>query len=88
MKVGFIGSKHGGNEYQQEILRDLLLAMEPSEVHHGDRIGADVQFHDICIELEISVVIHPPIHKDLRAFCEGYKDCYEPKSYISRNKNI
>ena len=88
MKIGFVGSKYGGNECQEEILEDLLLAMEPSEVHHGDRIGADVQMHDICSKLNISIVIHPPNHKELRAFCEGYKVCHEPKSYMSRNKYI
>jgi hypothetical protein len=88
MKVGFVGSKYGGNEFQQDLLRDLLLAMEPCEVHHGDRVGADVQMHDICRELNIPVIIHPPAHKELRSFCEGYKKCHEPKSYISRNKDI
>ncbi len=88
MKIGFVGSKYGGNEYQQDILRDLLLTVEPSELHHGDRIGSDVQVHDICMELDVSVVIHPPAHKDLRSFCEGYKECRDPKSYVSRNKDI
>ena len=88
MKIGFVGSKYGGNECQQEILKDLLFAMEPSEVHHGDRIGSDIQVHNICMDLNITVIIHPPVHDDLRAFCLGHKECREPKSYISRNKCI
>ena len=88
MKIGFVGSMYGGTEYQQELLRDLLIAMEPKEVHHGDRKGADVQFHKVCIDMKIPIIIHPPKHDEWRAFCSDYKYIHEPQNYISRNKNI
>ncbi len=88
MKVGFVGSRYGGTEYQHELLDDLLKLIEPSEVHHGDRKGADEKFHLLCQELKIPIVVHPPNHDELRAFCVDYKQIHEPKSYISRNKDI
>ena len=88
MKIGFVGSRHGGTDYQKELLVELLKAIEPAEAHHGDRVGADEQFHLICEEMDIPVILHPPKHDELRAFCEGYKFSHEPKNYISRNKDI
>ena len=73
---------------QQEVVRWLLIEIEPTEVHHGDCIGADEQLHEIARSLGIATVVHPPTSEKKRAFCKSFTRRYEPKEYLSRNKDI
>lgn len=87
MIVGFTGTRNGMTDNQLEALRLLLSTSGVEEVHHGDCVGSDAQFHRIATELGISVVIHPPTNSKLRAFCESTR--YEPpKEYLARNRDI
>jgi hypothetical protein len=87
--IGFTGTRDGMNTYQKEQVRTLLLDLEPAEleVHHGDCVGADAEFHDIAASLDIKIVIHPPLDDRLRAFKES-DFILEPKEYIDRNHDI
>jgi len=86
--VGFTGTKDGTTTKQKEKIRDRLILIDPVEAHHGDYIGADTDFHNICLELGIDIIIHPPINDSKRAFNKDYKLCHKPKKYLDRNRDI
>jgi hypothetical protein len=86
MIIGFTGSRKGmTGDQAAEVTRILLRA---TEGHHGDCIGADEQFHDLCLALEIPVVIHPPEDDTYRAFCQGAKLVMPPRPFLVRNRII
>lgn len=93
MKIGFTGTQHGMTAYQKDKLRSLLieLLMTPGSIeegHHGDCIGGDEEFHQICLDLKIPVVLHPPIDEYKRAFCKGALRELPPYPYLVRNSHI
>lgn len=64
MKLGFTGSREGMTDEQKETVRRLLHELKPSEVHHGDCIGADAQFAELSafwIESDIGVRRRPVV---------------------------
>lgn len=89
MKIGFTGTHQGMTLVQKKsvtkILKNISVILE---VHHGDCIGADEDFHNICVYLNIPIIIHPPIKDKARAFCKNYYQIREPKDYIVRNHDI
>jgi len=68
-------------------VRRMLVEHKPSEVHHGDCIGADADFHQLSRSENIRVVIHPPVKDVNRAFCNG-DVVLPPKPYITRDDDI
>jgi hypothetical protein len=90
MIIGFTGTQLGMTFYQRRKIREQLQLMKPTEAHHGDCIGADQDFHILCRELNIPVVIHPPNIDAKRAFCEGeeVREVKQPKPYLDRNHDI
>jgi hypothetical protein len=86
MIIGFTGSRKGMTGDQSVVVARLLL--KATEAHHGDCIGADEQFHDLCLALEIPIVIHPPEDDTYRAFCEGAIRVEPPRPFLVRNKDI
>ena len=87
MIVGFTGSRHPRPAETLERLRALLLEWGATEGHHGDCLGFDAQAHDICVELGIRTVIHPPTDARMRAWKTGDVELPE-KPYLDRNKDI
>jgi len=89
IKIGFTGTRDEITEFQKNNLKDTLQNIkDPIEsVHHGDCVGADTAFHEICAELGLKIVIHPPEKQDLRAFNKG-DVMIEEKSYFARNRDI
>ena len=94
MIVGFTGTEHGMNTRQQEEVRNFFRRYSHkscpfpiTEVHHGDCVGADEQFHNIAKELGIYIVVHPPSNKRLRAFCDA-DEVRRPYAYLTRNRHI
>ena len=73
--------------FQRRSLDVLLSILKPSEVHHGDCVGADEQFHVMCMERHIHVIIHPPDNDVLRAHSIGGFSL-APRPYLERNKDI
>ena len=94
--IGFTGTEFDGgmNEYQLGEVRALLTEeldrYSAGEViaRHGDCIGADAQFHALCLELEIPIVIHPPTEARMRAYCEGALRVEPERKYLDRNDDI
>lgn len=95
--VGFTGTQKGMSEIQRrkieanvEILAKASQEGTLQSVHHGDCIGSDAQFHDMCLKHGIpkeKIVIHPPKDSSRRAFCQGGIVLPE-KNYLERNKDI
>ncbi len=88
MIIGFIGSRYGMTLEQKKVVLDLLTRFEAKEVHHGDCVGADRQFHDMVIELDMTIVVHPPSNQRLRAYCIGDSDrvrVLPQRAYPERN---
>ena len=56
--------------------------------HHGDCVGADEQFHDLCEMAGVPVVLHPPEDDKLRAFCKGAVRVEPPRPFLVRNRVI
>ena len=86
------------NERQKaELLHHLahwqLSGYSELEIHHGDCIGADAEFHDLCLQswpaASVRVVLHPPTVATKRAFKEspGQTDL-DPLPYLQRNHAI
>lgn len=90
MIIGFSGTRKGMTKNQKKTVNTLLKYIKPVEVHHGDNIGADKEFHIMSRKLKIRIFIHPPIKNNMRAFCEIIKNdySYDPKPYLVRDKSI
>ena len=96
IKVGFTGTQVGMTDAQKtSIVKQLTRwAKQHSslEAHHGDCVGADADFHNICLANwphELQVVLHPPIIPHKRSFCQSEGQINLPqKDYISRNHDI
>ncbi len=85
--LGFTGTQGGMTDEQKFAVEKLVKFIKPAEVHHGDCIGADADFHDIATGLGILVVIHPPEDPKKRAFCQA-DEFVHPRPYLERNKDI
>ncbi len=85
VKIGFTGTQKGMNNFQKDTLKGIL-SNYCGEFHHGDCIGADTEAHEIACELGFKIIIHPPVNKKKRAFCEGV--LLKEKPYLQRNKEI
>jgi len=88
MIIGFTGSQKGMTTIQFDRLVDLVKELNPTEAHHGDCIGADTIFHFVCMELNIPVVLHPPLNDGKRAGCQDADLVLPRKAYLARNRDI
>jgi len=94
MKIGFTGTRSGMTEEQIKVLiKVLLYAVEITEVHHGDCVGADAQFHDLIRKIDpgrlIKIVGHPA--SNFRHYQRANKECdelREAKPSLIRNHDI
>jgi hypothetical protein len=102
MRVGFTGSGiYSMTAYQVERIIANLLEMHDrrgeigrydgpiTEVHHGDCVKADEEFHDLVRKHlpDAKIVIHPPTDSKRRAFCKG-DVILDPLPYLDRNHRI
>lgn len=93
IKYGFTGTRNGMNENQikeiTKLIQENINNGDTIEIHHGDCIGSDEEFHNICNSLsnKIKIVIHPPINNKLRAYCKS-EYIEKEKPYIKRNHDI
>lgn len=89
MIVGFTGTRNGLNNDQKVQIIEFLKHTNVTEVHHGDCVGADADFHDICQQFDssIKIVIHPPIDSKLRAYKHG-SITHRERPYLDRNQDI
>lgn len=59
MKIGFTGTQDGMTPAQKKTVHNLLVQLQPDEVHHGLCIGSDTDFHNISKRLRLYIVGHP-----------------------------
>jgi len=85
--LGFTGTRLGMQFRQRQTLEVLMHIFKPDEVHHGDCIGSDEQFHRIAQQMHRRIIIHPPENPKLRANCIGGIEVF-PKPYMERNRDI
>lgn len=85
--VGFTGTRNGMTKPQREVVEALLGNPAVTEVHHGDCVGADSEFHEIAWRLGTFIVVHPPEKEALRAGCKG-NEILPAKEYLARNWDI
>jgi len=87
LKVGFTGTQFGMTVYQACHVEQLLRQLNATRGIHGDCIGADKMFDQICHNLGIEVEIFPPSNPSKRAFCKA--DFLHPEDdYLARNRKI
>jgi hypothetical protein len=92
-KAGFTGTRTRLTAFQRASLMAFLSCDTPSELHHGDCLGADAEAHMLCVSIGIPLHIHPPDNDRYRAFCIFQApgiECvtYDPKPYLKRNLDI
>jgi hypothetical protein len=87
--IGFTGTRRGMTTAQRDHVQEKLLAWRPLEVHHGDALGADAEFHEMVRTLlpDTKIVTHPPSNPKQRAFCQSDEQRPE-EDYLARNKSI
>jgi|GEM_PF-460727 len=88
-RIGFTGPRRGMSEQQQACLKRVLQSLPGwISAHHGDCIGADAEFHELCLLQKIPVHIHPPTNDNNRSFCQGASFIAKEKAYLQRNRDI
>lgn len=95
MNVGFTGTQKGMTIEQSISVARVLDRLMPDIGHHGDCLGADAGFHEICMARGIEVVIHPPEDAKKRAWC-GHNETQpgpavrwmRQRPYLVRNREI
>jgi hypothetical protein len=75
------------DDQKSEIKNILSKIDKPITVLHGDCVGADTEFHNLCSELRIEIHIFPPDDDKLRGFNKS-DTIMQPKPYLKRNEDI
>ncbi len=89
--LAFSGTRKGMTAAQRRTLRARFMAPPVPDrprverFHHGKRIGADEDFHDIAMSARIPVETWPGHIPELRAPCLGAEIEHEPMDCIARN---
>lgn len=86
--IGFTGNQFGMTEKQKDSFRLILTNLEPKYFRHGDCVGSDTDAHEIVLESNIEILIHPPDNPSKRAFNEEAFKVFEEKPYLNRNQDI
>lgn len=87
MKIGMTGSRCGITNEALKSFNKYLKLIKINEAHHGDCVGADTIFHNLMMQINIPIVIHPPNVDSMRAYCVS-NNIRPPQKYLVRNKNI
>jgi hypothetical protein len=91
LHLGITATQRGLSNEQRVWLRGhfaLSKRVFDVTVHHGDCVGGDEEAHDIALEFNFAIEIHPPTNPKQRAFCEGATVVHEAKDYHARNYDI
>lgn len=61
--IGFTGTRKGMSSPQEDTLCNLLSLLSGfiAVAHHGDCLGADAEFHELCRETGLKIHVHPPL---------------------------
>jgi hypothetical protein len=89
MHVGFTGTRHGMTDAQRTAVTAILGEIGELVAHHGDCVGADGEFHDLCrARSGASIVIHPGPATDADHAGKVGDERREPMNHMKRNKTI
>lgn len=91
INIGFTGTKDGMTEEQINTVNSIFNDFGEANVvfHHGDCIGADADAHKLAVLCNFQIVIHPPINKKYRAYCDSENTIIlPPRDYLVRNRHI
>lgn len=72
---------------QKLVLEGVIEAIKPIIIHHGDCVGVDADAHFIANERGVPLVVHPPLNKRYRAYCNS-DTINAPREYLERNREI
>lgn len=86
MEIGFTGTRKGMTHEQVEEVDKLLILLQPTKAYHGDCIGADEKFHELCLLHKVPVNIFPSKLQHQRAFCQGAKKVWPVMNPLDRNR--
>jgi len=94
IKIGFTGNRYGLTPEQKDQIILILDNYDDIIVSHGDCVGSDTDFHNICINYrnehpnkKIRIDIYPPNNPTLRAFNQP-DILMEQATYLQRNLDI
>jgi hypothetical protein len=93
LQVGFTGTRHGMTPSQRSAVTAIVEEVAHGAgfvAHHGDCVGADAEFHDLCRMNPLNViVVHPGPLDDLPNQAGRVGDSRrESLPHMRRNKNI
>ena len=94
IKIGFTGNRMGLNLQQKEHITLILAKYTHIIVSHGDCVGSDTDFHNLCtayreahVDKTLKIHIYPPTNSTLRAYNTADVLMVE-KPYLERNLDI
>lgn len=92
-QIGFTGTRHGMTPSQREAVAAIVEEVARGAAfgaHHGDCVGVDAEFHDLCRQNPLGVIaVHPGPLDDLPNQAGRVGDSqHEPFPHMRRNKNI
>lgn len=85
--LGFTGTRQGMTSEQELMVWECLKRWRPTELRHGDCVGADRQAHQLAVREGARTVAHPPVHERWRAHCAADL-VLEERDYLRRNRDI
>lgn len=94
MKIGFTGTRDGMSNKAKDTVYNVLEKYKPDEVHHGNCIGADGDFINICVfQVKIPYIIAHPgmsyfsnvVGPQTTNISDEYK---KPDTHFKRNRTI
>lgn len=96
MKIGFTGRRDGMSDKQKEETLAILepIANQITEAWHGGCIGADADFHEMCLDLGIPIVVAPgyptynPDDLSQKANLKGEYTELDKEPFLKRNRAI
>lgn len=81
----FTGTRAGMTQSQIERVRYFIKLLNPSGAIHGDCMGGDSQFHQLCLLAGVRVTIFPSTLRGTRALCIDAKYVHKPAPPLDRN---
>lgn len=90
MIIGFTGSRTGMTPITSRMVAEIVRMIKdhaPCTGLHGDCIGADADFDQICKDAGMVTKIRPCTFESMRANCDA-EEIAEPMAPMQRNRDI
>lgn len=92
LRIGFTGTQQGMTTAQKEAIRDILHGVSFIAIH-GGCVGADADFHDLCVQMREcdGIIIHPSNipGKQMRLASDAkLMWVHAPRTPLERNRSI